>query len=111
MGPPSESSVPARSSETSGLAVASLVTGILGVTCNAFVLPFIAIVCGHLAKKRIRAADGRLSGDAFALWGLVLGYIGAVISLIMVFALFLQIRLFKMYEEAILQEVIKDAPL
>ena len=88
---PSESSFLAGAREPSGLAVASLVTGILGVTCNSLVLPFIAVACGHLAKKRIRASQGELSGDVFATWGLVLGYIGCIISVIAVFVFCLHI--------------------
>jgi hypothetical protein len=94
------------SGETSSLAVASLVTGILGVTCNALVIPFIAIVCGHLAKKRIRASEGRLSGGVFASWGLALGYIGIVISLATVFAL-----CYTIWFQNTLEEAIKNAPL
>lgn len=61
---------------TSGLAVASLIMGILGW----FMLPLIgnvlAIIFGHMAKNEIARSGGRLTGDGLATVGLILGYIG-----------------------------------
>lgn len=62
---------------TSGLAVTSLVFGIL----NWFLLPLIgalvAVVTGHMARSDIRRS-GR-QGDGLALGGLILGYVGLVL--------------------------------
>ena len=59
---------------SSQLAIASLVLGVL----SWVVLPVLgalgAIVCGHLARRDIRAARGALGGDGLAIGGLVLGY-------------------------------------
>lgn len=61
------------------LATASLVLGILTwVSCVPF-LALPAIICGHLARGRIRAARGALTGDGAALAGLVLGYVNVVL--------------------------------
>jgi hypothetical protein len=58
---------------TSGLAIISLVLGIV-----SFLIPFIAsipaIICGHLARFRVRKSEGRLEGKGMALAGLACGY-------------------------------------
>ena len=59
---------------TSGLAVASLICGLLG-----FVLIFLtgipAIIMGHMALSRVKASQGTLGGGGMALAGTILGYI------------------------------------
>jgi Domain of unknown function (DUF4190) len=68
-GPP-----PAR--PTSGLAVAALVCGIVGVAggfCLFGVPPIVAVVLGHLGVRETRR-DGR-AGHGMALAGLILGYV------------------------------------
>lgn len=73
---------------TSGLAIASLVCGIMGlVTCLC--LPGIpAVVCGHMALSRIAEAQGRLGGRGLAIAGLVTGYLSVVILVIFVLMIF-----------------------
>ncbi|MGM7697019.1 DUF4190 domain-containing protein [Microbacterium sp. A84] len=81
---------------TSGLAVASLVTGIAGILLSfAFVTllaSIVAVITGHMALKQLRQ-NPALGGRGLAITGLILGYIGAVILaitvLIGVFSLFL----------------------
>jgi hypothetical protein len=58
--------------KTTGWATAALVLGILGG-----VLP--AILCGVIAKDRIRKSGGRLTGDGYATAGIVLGSVWAVV--------------------------------
>jgi hypothetical protein len=62
---------------TSGLAITSLITGILSIT---FVVPLIssivAIVTGHMARAEIKRTNGSLGGDGMAVAGLVTGYGG-----------------------------------
>jgi hypothetical protein len=60
------------STKTSGLAIASLVTGIL--FCFV-VTPVVAVVTGHLALDNIRDADGTISGRGMAIAGVTLGWI------------------------------------
>jgi hypothetical protein len=60
------------SPKTSGLAIASLVTGIL--FCFA-VTPIVAVVLGHLALDQIRDSDGTISGRGMAIAGVTLGWI------------------------------------
>lgn len=57
---------------TSGRAVASLVTGILGAFWPSAVA---AIVLGHISRSEIRRSNGLLKGRGMAIVGLVLGYV------------------------------------
>lgn len=73
---------------TSGLAIASLVLSVVGpITC----IP--AIICGHLALRRIRK-EPILRGRGLALAGLIIGYIvlGLAIVLSIPFLLFFLAR-------------------
>lgn len=68
---------PAQQSQGNGFAIASLVLGILGVTCmyGAILPQILAIVFGNMAKKRGQSAG-------MATWGFWLGIVGLVLSLI-----------------------------
>lgn len=73
----------------SQLAVASLVLGILSWVLLPVLGGIGAVVCGHLARRDIRASRRALGGDGMALGGLVLGYahlvlivVGVVIALV-----------------------------
>lgn len=61
---------------TNGLAIASLVTGLLGMA-------IIPVVLGHVALRQIRARDE--SGTGLAAVGLVLGYL-AIVGYVVFFA-------------------------
>ncbi len=64
--------------QTEGLAIAALVTGAMGI-------PIAPIICGHMARTRIRESNGMKDGDGLAIAGLVLGYLYlAVIAIIIV---------------------------
>lgn len=58
-----------------GLAVASLVLGILGLILLGPLGSIPAVVCGHLAKSQIKRNPETLAGDGMALAGLILGYV------------------------------------
>src|SRR6266481_4248662 len=58
--------------ETSGKALASLVTGIFGLLI--FPIAIAAIILGHMSRSEIRKSNGRLKGDGMATAGLVMGY-------------------------------------
>jgi hypothetical protein len=76
---------------TSSLAIASLVSGILGWTLLPFIGTIVAIITGHMARAEIRRSAGTLDGDGLAIGGLVLGWVSAVLWIvgIAVFFLFL----------------------
>jgi len=70
--------------KTSGMAIASLIFGILFVF---FPLSIPAVVFGHIALSQIKRSAGRLGGAGLAIAGLVLGYLGiAMIPLILIIA-------------------------
>jgi len=68
--------------QTSSLAVISLISGI----ASFFILPLLgaiaAIITGNMAKKEIRQAAGRLSGEGMATAGLILGWINIALGVI-----------------------------
>ena len=73
---------------TNGLAIASLVLGIVWVYWIGSIL---AVIFGHRAKKQIDATGGAQGGRGLAVAGLVLGWIGigtltAFISVVIVAA-------------------------
>lgn len=69
--------------QTSGLAVASMVCGIVGyLTCylvGVFGIP--AVICGHMALSRIATSPFPIGGRGMAITGLILGYLGILITL------------------------------
>jgi hypothetical protein len=67
-------------SRTSSLALVSLVAGISGWTIFPLLGCIVAIITGMLARNEIRDSGGALTGDGFALAGLVLGWIGLLLS-------------------------------
>jgi magnesium-transporting ATPase (P-type) len=66
---------------TSGLAVASLVLGIVGLVAIPLVASIAAIVLGRNAQRDI-ARDPRLEGEGFATAGIMLGWIGVGLVLL-----------------------------
>ena len=77
--------------QTNGLAIASLVCGILVFFCFFTWIP--AIVCGHIARKQIKTSGGLQSGNEIAVIGLVLGYIGLGFTLLSILFLMLALVL------------------
>ena len=59
--------------ETSGKAIASLISGLFFFFLPASIL---AVVFGHLSLRDIRKSAGRLKGEGVAIAGLILGYLG-----------------------------------
>ena len=70
-------------SETSGMAVGSLICGIF---FGFFPAAITAVVLGHISRSEIRRSAGRLKGDGMALAGLILGYVGISILPILIIA-------------------------
>ena len=58
----------------SGLAIASLVLGIFSFF-TWIITGIPAIICGHIAKNKIKQSNGTLTGSGMAITGLVLGYV------------------------------------
>jgi hypothetical protein len=68
---------------TPGLAIASMVCGIVGIFfCYlAGLLGIPAVICGHMALNRISQSPIPLGGRGMAIAGLILGYLAILISL------------------------------
>jgi uncharacterized protein DUF4190 len=69
---------------TDGLAIASLVIGIISIVCSVGCLGIIlgptAAIMGFISRQRINTSGGALAGGALATIGLVLGIIGFLAS-------------------------------
>ena len=61
---------------TSGMAIASMVLGILWLYWIGSIL---ALVFGYVAKRQIRDSGGTLGGGGMATAGIVLGWIGVAV--------------------------------
>jgi hypothetical protein len=80
---------PATRTRTSGLAIASLVTGLF-FWC--WVIPgIVSIVLGHLALESIEDSGGTKTGRGMAIAGIVLGWVGIGILGVLVFAWFVAV--------------------
>lgn len=75
-----------KRSETSGFAIASLVSGILGLVLLPFFGPILALVFGAVARGDIRKSDSdnRLGGAGMAKAGIALGAIGLILVVLIV---------------------------
>ena len=71
---------------TSGLALASLGLGLVGLFIAPLIASTVAIVLGHLARRDLRR-DSTLTGGGYALAGIVLGWVGVVIGVVFVILL------------------------
>ena len=69
---------------TEGQAIASMVLGILSIISFGILTAIPAVICGHIAKNKIRTDSENLQGDGMALSGLILGYITIGISILVI---------------------------
>lgn len=76
--------MPGMPQKTSGMAIASLVTGILSIfpCCSIGILGVLGIVFGILARKNIEASNGTEKGLGLARAGLICGVVGLVLTVI-----------------------------
>ncbi len=69
---------------TDGLAIASLVIGIVSIACSVACLGIIfgptAAIMGFISRQRIATSGGTVGGGTLAIVGLVLGVVGFVAS-------------------------------
>ena len=75
---------------TDGLAIASLICGIVGIVCFFLCLGVIlgpaGAIMGFISRQRIASSGGTLGGGGLALAGLILGIVGFIASVIWFFA-------------------------
>ena len=67
-----------------GLAIWSLVLGILGLLCFSIFSAIPAVICGHVAFGRIKRSSGTLAGQGLAIAGMVTGYIGIAWAIVFI---------------------------
>jgi hypothetical protein len=87
--PPRATTLPpatAPSVPTSGLAIASLVMGIGGLTLLPFFGSILALLFGYMARADIRSRPEEVTGDGLALTGIVLGWISVGLALLGILA-------------------------
>ena len=78
---PPPASVPQPVARTPPIAIWSLVLAILSFTCGWLVTAIPAVICGHIARSKIRKSGGALGGKGVATAGLILGYIALVLGI------------------------------
>jgi hypothetical protein len=66
-----------------GLALASLVLGIVSLLCGGLLLGIPAIIMGHVAHNRARRSPDEFGGAGFAIAGFVTGYCSVVATVLM----------------------------
>ena len=69
---------------TDGLAVASLIVGIISIVCSVACLGIVlgpaAAIMGFISRQRIATSGGALGGGTIAVLGLVLGILGFLVG-------------------------------
>jgi hypothetical protein len=68
---------------TNGMAIASMVLGIVGVCGVGSIL---ALIFGYIARRQIRESMGAQGGDGMAIAGIILGWIGVAAVAIFIVA-------------------------
>jgi Domain of unknown function (DUF4190) len=66
---------------TPAVAIWSLILAVLSFTCGWLFTAIPAVICGHIARAKIRKSGGALGGKGIATAGLILGYIALVICI------------------------------
>ena len=74
---------------TNGMAIASLILGIVGLLLGwllLFIPNILAIVFGHIASSQIKHSHGSQTGQGLAIGGLVMGYLIVTVGVIGILA-------------------------
>ena len=88
MGPMGPMGMPPQGPRSSGLAIASLVTGILSLfpgCCCGFVgipLALVALVMGIISITQINASAGQVGGKGMAIAGTILGGVAVAVDIL-----------------------------
>jgi DNA-directed RNA polymerase subunit RPC12/RpoP len=84
-------STPFLPPKTSGMAVTSMILGIIGLfpglICGGFVLSILAVILGHVAYTKISRNPQTLTGKGMAIAGFTTGYVGVAIGFIIILLL------------------------
>ncbi len=72
------------SPRTDGLAIASLITGIISLVCSFICLGVLlgptAAIMGFISRQKVAASGGTVGGGTLALVGMILGILGFLAS-------------------------------
>src|SRR6266513_6384864 len=79
--PPPRPAVPQTVPRTPPVAIWSLILAVLSFTCGWLFTAIPAVICGHIARAKIRKSGGALGRRGIATGGLVLGYIALVLGI------------------------------
>ena len=74
--------VPQTVPHTPAVAIWSLILAVLSFTCGWVFTAVPAVICGHIARAKIRKSGGALGGKGIATAGLILGYIALVLGIV-----------------------------
>jgi hypothetical protein len=66
---------------TPPVAIWSLILTVLSFTCGWLFTAIPAVICGHIARAKIRKSGGALGGRGIATTGLILGYTALVLGI------------------------------
>jgi hypothetical protein len=78
--PPPPPSAPRPAPSTAPTAIWSLVLAILSFFCGWLFTAIPAVICGHVARSKIRKSGGALGGMGIATAGLIVGYIAIAVG-------------------------------
>ncbi len=81
---PTQGETAMQEKRTVGQATASLVLGILSLVMFGILTAIPAVICGHIAKSKIKKDPENLTGEGQALAGLITGYLGIVSGLMVI---------------------------
>ena len=73
---------PVVNKQTNSLAIASLISGILGWTLLPWLGSIAAIITGHMARAELLRNPDTQEGDGLAIGGLVLGWSMIILSIV-----------------------------
>src|SRR4029453_6224511 len=73
--------VPQTVPHSPAVAIWSLILAVLSFTCSWLFTAIPAIICGHIARAKIRKSGGALGGKGIATAGLILGYIALLLCI------------------------------
>src|SRR5256884_1520531 len=79
--PPPPPAVAQTVPRTPPVAIWSLILAVLSFTCGWLFTAIPAVICGHIARAKIRKSGGALGGRNIATAGLILGYIAVVLGI------------------------------
>jgi len=84
--PPPRPAAPPASPPTSGMAIASLVLGVSGLTVVPLIGSILALILGYMARNDIRQRPGEVSGEGLATAGIIMGWIAVGLTILAILA-------------------------